>query len=88
MCFQGLGFGIAVVPLIGLIETIAIGKAFGKFTNSTLYLLPHYKPHVSLRLTFSSLTSCRYRENTYTHRQTLTQSHESTADSREMHDQP
>ncbi|KAK2175762.1 hypothetical protein NP493_709g02012 [Ridgeia piscesae] len=31
--FQELGFGLAVVPLIGLIETIAIGKAFARKNN-------------------------------------------------------
>ena len=28
--YQDIGIGFAVVPLIGLVETIAIGKAFGK----------------------------------------------------------
>ncbi|KAI0234937.1 Sodium-independent sulfate anion transporter [Lamellibrachia satsuma] len=34
--FKELGFGLAVVPLIGLIETIAIGKAFARKNNYAL----------------------------------------------------
>ena len=27
---QGIGMGFFIVPVLGLVETIAIGKAFGK----------------------------------------------------------
>ena len=29
--FQNIGSGFVIAPLIGLVETIAIGKAFGRF---------------------------------------------------------
>lgn len=32
---SNMGSGIIVVPLIGVLENIAICKAFGKFTNQT-----------------------------------------------------
>lgn len=35
MClFQGFGGGLAVIPFMGLLETIAIAKAFGKCAHS------------------------------------------------------
>jgi len=34
-----MGIGVIVVPVLGVIETIAIGKAFGKFTNRLMMLL-------------------------------------------------
>lgn len=32
--FQGFGGGLAVIPFMGLLETIAIAKAFGKCVHS------------------------------------------------------
>jgi len=31
MLLQQIGFGVMVLPLIGVMEAIAIGKAFGQF---------------------------------------------------------
>lgn len=32
VCFQHLGAGLAVVPLMGVVESVAIGNAFGMYT--------------------------------------------------------
>lgn len=51
MCSE-LGSGIIVVPLIALLENIAICKAFGKYHNlpQSLTLISHYKKSVNLQL--------------------------------------
>jgi hypothetical protein len=39
-----MGFGIVVVPTVGLIEVIAVGKAFGQLL-SLVFMSLHLKSH-------------------------------------------
>lgn len=40
LLFQDMGAGLAVVPLMGLLESIAVAKSFGKMPAPTPSLLP------------------------------------------------
>jgi len=48
LILQGIGAGFFIVPLLGLVESIAIGKAFGKFEDTNgivcclLFLFVHF----------------------------------------------
>lgn len=50
---QKIGAGFAIVPLLGIIETVAIGKAFGKQFMGVL----SSQWHLSIHFLFESFAS-------------------------------